>query len=113
MAIKLIVVCILILAPFALWGALCALLAVDVKTTHPSIAAGFFACVCGWGGLIAAAADYLISTEPLFWPVMLLASVLALAIGNAAIYLANRRTCLCPSCPARTHNFQGARHAQG
>lgn len=100
------VISILIFAPFAAWGALCALAAMDPKATAPTIAGGFLSCVFGWGGMIFAAIDYLIAAmtgdAPMFWPLAMLASVLLLAVGNAAIYLANRRTCACPFCPARS-----------
>lgn len=101
MVINLIILCILLAAPFALWGALCALNAMDVRTTQTSIAAGFLCCAIGWAGLIAAGLDYLSGDTPLFWPLAMLLGVLLLSIGNAILYLANRRTCSCPACPAR------------
>lgn len=102
MLIQAVVICILLCSPIAAWGAFCALAAMDVKTTRPTIAAGFLSCVIGWGGMIFAAIDYLTGAAPKFWPIALLLSVLMLSIGNAAIYLANRRTCTCPYCPARS-----------
>jgi hypothetical protein len=110
MTIKLIVLCILLAAPFALWGALCALNAVDIRSTRPGIAAGFLLCVIGWGALIAAGLDYLVGDAPLFWPLVLLLGVLLLSIGNAAIYLLNRRRCGCPSCPGRVIHLKELRH---
>jgi uncharacterized membrane protein YfcA len=101
MIVKSVVLCILLSAPFAVWGALCALAKMEIKSTRPTIAAGFLSCVIGWGGLIFAALDYLTGAAPLFWPLAMLASVLMLSVGNAAIYLANRRACTCPACPAR------------
>lgn len=110
MLVVAVVIAILVCSPFAGWGAVCALAAMDRKTTAPLIAGGFFAVVIGWGGMIFAAIDYLagavLGNAPKFWPIAMLFSVLLLAIGNAAIYLANRRTCTCPYCPART---QGVR----
>lgn len=101
MMIKLAVICILITAPWALWGVLCALTAINVRTTRSSHAAGFLLCAIGWAVLIAVGLDYLVSAAPLFWPLAMLIGVLLLSLGNAAIYLANRRSCSCPSCPGR------------
>lgn len=110
MVVKLVVLAILLAAPVALWGALCALNAVDVRSTRPSIAVGFLCCVIGWGGLIFVGVDYLLGDEPLFWPLLMLLSVLMLSLGNAVIYLGNRRQCGCPSCPARIVHFKDLRH---
>lgn len=110
MVVNLIVIGILLAAPFALWGALCALNAVDVQTTRLGIAAGFLCCVVGWGGLIFAGCDYLIGDAPLFWPLLMLLGVMLLSIGHAAIYFGNRRNCGCPSCPARIVHFKDLRH---
>lgn len=101
MIIKLVVLCILLTSPCALWGVLCALNAMDVRRTRPGIAAGFLCCAIGWGGLIAAGVDYLLGDAPLFWPLMMLLGVLLLSIGNATIYLMNRRTCGCQYCSGR------------
>lgn len=108
MIIKLVVLCILLTAPVSLWGALCALSAIDVRHTRTGIAAGFFFCVVGWGSLIAAGADYLLGPTPLFWPLAMLLGVLLLSIGNATIFLANKRDCTCQACPGR-----GSRRTHG
>lgn len=110
MVVKLVIVAILLAAPVALWGALCAINAINIHTTRPNIAAGFLCCVIGWGGLIFAGLDYLIGDAPLFWPLLMLLGVMMLSIGNATIHLGNRRNCGCPSCPARIVHFKDLRH---
>ena len=88
-------------APVALFGALCALNVMDGNTARKGVALSFLLVAWGWAALIAAAADYLLHADPHFWPLSLLAGVACLAIGNATMFLANRRRCDCVGCPGR------------
>lgn len=58
----------------------------------------------GWFCQALAAIDYF-HGERLGWPWFLLAGVLMANTGTAAVFLANRRACACPACPARTAGF--------
>ncbi len=92
---------ILLCAPVALYGALCAVNAIDPKAVPGAISAGFVLVAIGWGAVLIAAMDYLVHREPVFWPVALTLGLAFLAIGNAGIYLGNRRRCTCVGCPGR------------
>ena len=92
---------ILLAAPVALFGALCALNAMDGYTTRKGIALSFLLVAWGWAALIFAAADYLLHADPHFWPLSLLSGIACLAIGNALMFIANRRRCDCVGCPGR------------
>lgn len=54
----------------------------------------------GWFFQTLAAIDYFLG-KALGWPWFLLAGVLIANTGTAVLFLANRRTCCCPGCPAR------------
>lgn len=88
-------------APVALYGALCAVNAIDPRATPRAISAGFVAVAVGWGAVLIAAVDYLAHADPVFWPVALLLGIALLSAGNAAIWLGNRRRCTCVGCPGR------------
>jgi len=88
-------------APVALFGALCALNAMDGYTTRKAISGAFLLVAWGWAALIFAAGDYLLHRDPHFWPVALLGGVACLALGNALMFVANRRRCDCVGCPGR------------
>jgi hypothetical protein len=93
--------CIALAAPVALFGALCALNAIRLGDTHWPVAAAFLCIAWGWGVVLAGAVDYLAPSTPPIWPLAIAGGAALLAIGNAALYLVNRRTCGCVGCPGR------------
>lgn len=101
MGIELFVCAILAFAPFALWGALCALNAMRWRETRRSVAAAFLMIAWGWGAVTFAAVDYLAHGSPLFWPRLMLFGVAMLAAANALLHFVNRRDCRCTGCPGR------------
>lgn len=82
---------VLIAAPVALFGVLCALNRMQVRVTRKRIATSYVLIAWGWGAVLAGVLDYLVHQPPIFWPSPLLAGVALLAIGNAALFLTNRR----------------------
>lgn len=64
-----------------------------------SIWLGFLGQGLGWACQFLAAIDYF--HEAAGWPWFLLVGVVLANIGTAALFLANRRNCSCPGCPAR------------
>lgn len=92
---------VLLCAPVAMYGALCAVHAIDPKAVPGAISAGFVLVSVGWGAIVLAAIDYLVHRDPVAWPAVLMLGLAALAVGNAGIYLGNRRRCTCVGCPGR------------
>ena len=92
---------VLLATPLAFAGAVCALNAMHISHTPHRIIAAFLAIAIGWLLLFFAALDYLSHNQPKLWPWALLGGVFLLALGNAVLYLVNRRDCKCPGCPAR------------
>lgn len=72
-----------------------------------SIWLGFVGQGVGWFGQVLAALDYF--NEAAGWPWFLLVGVLLSNVGTATLFLANRRQCSCPGCPARRALAEGER----
>lgn len=92
---------VLLASPFAFAGTVCAINAGHPSHTPWRIIAPFALMAIGWILLWFAALDFLSHNQPRLWPWALLGGVLLLAVGNAVLFLVNRRQCSCPGCPGR------------
>lgn len=92
---------VLIASPVALFGAACTLNAMHHRQTRWRIILPFWLIAFGWIALLFAALDFLAHNQPRLWPWALLSGVLLLAVGNAVLFMVNRRQCSCPGCPVR------------
>lgn len=82
---------ILATAPVALFGVVCAINRICVKVTRKRIAAAYVLIAWGWGAVIFALLDYLVHATPMFWPAAILSGVGFLSVGNALLFLVDRR----------------------
>jgi hypothetical protein len=98
---------VMVAACVSLWGVVCAVNAMFWRHTKPTIAFGFWLAAVGWGAEILVGVAYLVHVPPVIWIGVLFFGLACLAIGNAAIFLGNRRQCCCPSCPVRRTQFEG------
>lgn len=92
---------VLLASPVAFFGAACSLNAMHIRRTRRRIIGPFVSIAIGWILLFFAALDFLSHNQPKLWPWALLSGVGLLAIGNAVLFLVNRRQCSCPGCPVR------------
>lgn len=92
---------VLLASPVALFGAACAINVMHIRRTRWRIIGPFVGIAFGWILLFFAALDFLSHNQPRLWPWALLGGVWLLAIGNAVLFLVNRRQCACPGCPVR------------
>ena len=99
-------------AMVCLIGAFYAACAIETmsRRTKLSIWLAFIAQGVGWFCQFLAAIDYF-HGDALGWPWFLLAGVLLANAGTACVFLANRRDCSCPGCPARQALCDGAESA--
>lgn len=84
----------------AVYYAICAINTMSRRTPLP-VWLAFIGQGLGWFVQFLAAIDYLHGAA-LAWPWFLLAGLVLANAGTGALYLANRRECRCPGCPART-----------
>lgn len=108
MLINIFIVCILVLAPVAFFGACCAITAMVPRKTPLRIIAPFVLIAGGWAFIMGSGASYLLDESTVFWPHLMLIGVVALAIGYGLLFLVNRRNCRCIGCPG-LHSMQGKR----
>lgn len=83
----------------AVYYAGCAIAAMG-RETHTILRHAFWTMALGYVAQILAAVDFLFLSS-LTWPWFFLAGVLVANGATAVVYLANRRHCSCPACPAR------------
>ena len=89
---------ILFAVPIALFGVLCRINRMDWWRSPRPVVLSYLIIAIGWGCVLFGTMDYLAHSPPMWWPVFLLLGLMLLAVGNAALFLADRRK-HCAACP--------------
>lgn len=96
-AIKVAPWAILCAVPVALFAVLCRLNRICWHQSPRGIAIAYALIAIGWGCALFGTMDYLMHPPATWWPTFLLLGLALLSVGNAALFLADRRR-RCRSC---------------